>query len=136
MAFQKLGYMYVMNPNINKVRAQILHPGQMLINTPFIIADEKGIPEDVPPNVYYARLDNIICVVVILNLQLLKSEYKHRKAIVLPHPKDSQCIIYSLLSEHIGELINVRLINTVSPLPISPVKLDEKINDLYDNNYE
>ena len=94
--------MYVLNPNLNKIREQILTPKQQIISAPYVIADENGIPKDMPQGVYYAKLDDIVCIVVVMNLQLSKSEQKHRKAVVLPHPKDSQYTIYDALSQHIG----------------------------------
>ena len=130
MAFHELGYMYVLNPSTNVVREQILNPKQQLISTPYVIADETGIPEDIPQGVYYAQFDDIVCVVVVMNLQLPKSEQKHRKAVVLPNPQDFQCRIYSVLSKHIGELFNVHIFQTVSLLPIHSVRVDEKIEDL------
>ena len=130
MAFQKLGYMYVLNPCTNVVREQILNPKQQIICAPYVIADENGIPKDIPQDVYYAKLDTIVCIVVVMDLQLSKSEQKHRKAVVLPNPQDYQCIIYSILSEHIGESLNVHILQTTSLLPIHPVRVDEKINDL------
>lgn len=130
MAFQELGYMYVLNPCTNKVREQILNPKQQLINAPYVIADENGIPKDMLQGVYYAKLDDVVCIVVVMDLQLPKSEQKHRKAVILPNPQDYQCRIYFVLSEHIGELLNVHLFPTVSLLPIHPVRVDEKIEDL------
>lgn len=130
MAFHELGYMYVLNPNLNKIREQILNPKQQLLNAPYVVADENGIPRDMPQGVYYAKMDAIVCIVVVMGLQLSKSELKHRKAVVLPHPKDSHCEIYTILSEHKGELVNVQIFQTVSPLPIHPISVDEKIDDL------
>ena len=98
MAFQELGYMYVLNPCTNAVREQILNPKQQLISAPYVIADEAGIPEAISQGVYYAKLDDVVCIVVVINLQLPKSDLKHRKAVVLPNPRDSQCRIYSVLS--------------------------------------
>ena len=130
MVFHELGYMYVLNPNLNKIREQILTPKQQIISAPYVIADENGIPKDMPQGVYYAKLDDIVCIVVVMNLQLSKSEQKHRKAVVLPHPKDSQYTIYDALSQHIGSLVNVRILSSVSLLPIHPVRVDETIEDL------
>lgn len=131
MAFQELGYMYVLNPCTNAVREQILNPKQQLISAPYVIADEAGIPEVISQGVYYAKLDDVVCIVVVINLQLPKSDLKHRKAVVLPNPRDSQCRIYSVLSGHIGELFNVHIFQSVSFLPIHPIRVDEKICDLY-----
>ena len=130
MTFQKLGYMYVLNPCTNKVREQILNPKQKIISSPYVIADENGIPKVMPQGVYYAKLDAIVCIVVVMDLQLPKSEQKHRKAVVLPNPQDFQCNIYSVLSKHLGESLNVHIFQTTSLLPIHPVRVDEKINDL------
>lgn len=130
MAFQKLGYMYVLNPCTNKVREQILNPEQQLINAPYVIADENGIPKDMPQGVYYAKLGDVVCIVVVMDFQLPKSEQKNRKAVILPNPQDYQCRIYSVLPEHVGELLNVHIFQTTSLLPIHPVRVDEKIDDL------
>ena len=80
--------------------------------------------------VYYAKLDDVVCIVVVMDLQLPKSEQKHRKAVVLPNPLDYQCEVYSVLSRHIGELFNVHIFQTVSLLPIHSIRVDEKIDDL------
>ena len=130
MAFQELGYMYVLNPCTNKVREQILNPKQRIINAPYVIADEAGIPDELPQGVYYTKFEDMVCIVVVMDLQLSKSEQKHRKAVVLPNPQDYQCRIYAVLSEHIGELLNVHIFQTTSLLPIHPIRVDEKINDL------
>ena len=132
MAFQELGYMYVMNPSTNIVREQILNPKQQIINAPYVIADENGIPKDIPQGVYYAKLDDVVCIVVVMDLQLSKSDLKHRKAVVLPNPLDAQSEIYSVLSRHVGELIYVHVFQTVSLLPIHPITVDEKTSDLSD----
>lgn len=130
MAFQELGYMYVLNPCTNKVREQILNPNHQLISAPYIIADENGIPKDIPQGVYYARFNDIGCIIVVMDLQLKRSEQKHRKAVVLPHPKDSHYIIYDMLLQHIGMIVYVRIFEPVTILPIQLVRLEEKINDL------
>ena len=130
MAFHKLGYMYVLNPNLNKIREQILHPNQTLINGLFVIADEAGIPEKLQQAVYYAKFDDVMCIVVVINLQLPKSDLKHRKAVALPLPKDSHYKIYSTLSKYNGTLVNVHLVCPASILPIHPVRVDETIDDL------
>lgn len=130
MAFHELGYMYVLNPSTNKVREQILNPKQQLINVPCVIADEDGIPKDMLQGVYYAKLDDVVCIVVVMDLQLPKSEQKHRKAVILPNPQDYQCRIYSVLSEHIGESLNMHIFQATSLLPIHPVRVDEKMDDL------
>lgn len=130
MAFHELGYMYVLNPCTNKVRDQILNPKQQIISAPYVIANENGIPKDIPQGVYYAKLDDVVCIVVVMDLQLSKSEQKHRKAVVLPNPQDYQCRIYSVLSKHIGELFNVHIFQSVTLLPIHLIRVDEKIEDL------
>lgn len=130
MAFQKLGYMYVLNPSTNKVREQILNPKEQLIIAPYVIADENGIPKDIPQGVYYAQLDDIVCIVVVIDLQLPKSEQKHRKAVVLPNPMDSHNMIYTALSQHVKRFVNVNISQIVSLLPIHPIRVDEKIDDL------
>ena len=76
------------------------------------------------------------CAVVVMYLQLPKSEQKHRKAVVLPNPMDSQCKIYFVLADHIGELINVHLFQSVSLLPTHPIMVDEKISDVSPKNIQ
>ena len=68
-----------------------------------------------------------------MELKLRQSEIKHRKAVVLPHPKDSHGKIYSELSQRIGKIVNVRILNSVSHLPVTSVKVDEKMSDLCGN---
>lgn len=122
--------MYVLNPCTKIVREQILNPKQQMISAPYVIADKNGIPEEIPQGVYNAKLNDIVCLVVVMDLQLSKSELKHRKAVVLPNPMDSHIEIYSVLSEHIAELINVHIFQTVSRLPIHPIIVKENISEL------
>lgn len=128
LAFYRLGYMYVLNANLDIVRNQILNPKKGILKKyPFIIADEKSIPSDLSQDVYYAKVNNIVCIVVILDLQYQKSNNKHKRAVILPHPKDSFCKVYSELPL---DIISVTILNSVSPLPVSSVRVDEKISDL------
>ena len=133
MAFHELGYMYVLNANTNIIRAQIQNPKKNVIGNAFIIDSKNGVIENLSDGVYYAQLNNVGCVIVIMELKLRQSEIKHRKAIVLPHPKDSHGQIYSELSQQIGKIVNVRILGSVSPLPVTSVKVDEKMSDLYGN---
>lgn len=130
MAFHALGYMYVFNANTNKVREQILNPKKDVIGNAFIIAGENEVPEDLSEGVYYAELNGIECVIVTMELELQHSEIRHRKTIVLPHPKDSNCKIYSELSRWAGTIVHVRILGPASPLPIISVRLNEKMSDL------
>lgn len=133
MAFHELGYMYVLNANTNIIRAQIQNPKKNVIGNAFIIDSKNGVIENLSDGVYYAQLNNVGCVIVIMELKLRQSEIKHRKAIVLPHPKDSHGQIYSELSQQIGKIVNVRIVGSVSPLPVTSVNVDEKMSDLYGN---
>ena len=130
MAFHELGYMYVLNANTNIIREQIQNPKKDVIGNTFIINSKNGILENLSDGVYYAQLNNIGCIIVIMELKLRQSEIKHRKAIVLPHPKDSLGLIYSELSQRVGKIVNMRVIGSVSPLPITSVKVDENMSDL------
>lgn len=133
MAFHELGYMYVLNANTNIIRAQIQNPKKNVIGNAFIIDSKNGVIENLSDGVYYAQLNNVGCVIVIMELKLRQSEIKHRKAIVLPHPKDSHGQIYFELSQQIGKIVNVRIVGSVSPLPVTSVNVDEKMSDLYGN---
>ena len=133
MAFHELGYMYVLNANTNIIRDQIQNPKKNVIGNTIIIDSKYGVLENLSDGVYYAKLNNIGCVIVIMELKLRQSEIKHRKAIVLPHPKDSHGQIYSELSQRIGKIVNVRILGSVSRLPVNSVKVDEKMSDLCGN---
>jgi len=130
MAFHELGYMYVFNANTNLIRDQIHNPNKNVIGNAFIFDSRNGLLETLSDGVYYAQLNNIGCVIVIMELKLRRSEIKHRKVIVLPHPKDSHGQIYSELSQWIGKIVNVRILGSVSPLPVTSVRVDEKMIDL------
>ena len=130
MAFHELGYMYVLNANTSIIRDQIQNPKKNVIGNAFIIDIQNGVIENLPDGVYYAQLNNIGCVIVIMELRLRQSEIKHRKVIVLPHPKDSHGQIYSELFQRIGKVVNVRIFGRVSLLPATKVKLDESIKEL------
>ena len=133
MAFHELGYMYVLNANTNIIRDQIQNPKKNVIGNTFIIDSKYGVLENLSDGVYYAKLNNIGCVIVIMELKLRQSEIKHRKAIVLPHPKDSHGQIYSELSLRIGEIVDLKILDPASHLPVTSVKVDEKISDLCGN---
>ena len=130
MAFHELGYMYVLSANTNIVRDQIQNPKKNVIGNAFIIDSKNGVLENLSDGVYYAQLNNIGCVIVIMELKLRRSEIKHRKAIVLPHPKDSHGQIYSELSQRMGKMVNVSIFGSVSPLPVTSIKVDEKMSDI------
>ena len=133
MAFHKLGYMYVLNANTNIVREQILNPKKDVIGKTFILDIGNGVLENCPNSVYYATLNNIRCIIVIIELKLRQSEIKYKKVIVLPHPKDSHGQIYSELSERIGSIVNVRILGSASHLPVTSVNVGEKMSDLCEN---
>lgn len=133
MAFQKLGYMYVLNANTNIIRDQIHNPKKNVIGNAFIIDIKNDVLENLSDGVYYAKLNSFGCIIVIMELKLRKSEIKHRKVIVLPHPKDSHGQIYSELSLRIGEIVDLKILVPASHLPVTSVKVDEKISDLCGN---
>jgi rRNA processing protein Gar1 len=133
MAFHELGYMYVLNANTNIIRDQLQNPKKNVIGNSFVIDSKNDALENLSNGVYYAQLNNIGCVIVIMELKLRQSEIKHRKAVVLPHPKDSHGKIYFELSQRIGKIVNVRILNSVSHLPVTSVKVDEKMSDLCGN---
>ena len=130
MAFHELGYMYVLNANTNIVREQILNPKKDVIGNAFIIDGINGMLENLSDGVYYAQLNNIGCVIVIMELKLRQSEIKHRKVIVLPHPKDSHGLIYTELSQWVRKIVNVRILGPVSLLTTATVRVDECIKEL------
>jgi len=133
MAFHELGYMYVLNANTNIIRDQLQNPKKNVIGNSFVIDSKNDALENLSNGVYYAQLNNIGCVIVIMELKLRQSEIKHRKTVVLPHPKDSHGKIYFELSQRIGKIVNVRILNSVSHLPVTSVKVDEKMSDLCGN---
>ena len=133
MAFYELGYMYVLNANTNIIRDQLQNPKKNVIGNSFVIDSKNDALENLSNGVYYAQLNNIGCVIVIMELKLRQSEIKHRKTVVLPHPKDSHGKIYFELSQRIGKIVNVRILNSVSHLPVTSVKVDEKMSDLCGN---
>ena len=133
MAFHELGYMYVLNANTNIVREQIQNPKKNVIGNAFIIDVSTGVLYNLNDGVYYALINNIGCIIVIMELKLRQSDTKLRKTVVLPHAKDLHGHIYSELSQRIGTMVNVRIIGPVSPLPITSVKVDEKMSDLCGN---
>lgn len=137
MAFHELGYMYVLSANTNIVRKQIQNPKKDVIGHTFIINSKNGVFENLPVGVYYAQLNRIGCIIVIMELKLRKTVITHRKVIVLPHPNDLRGQIYSELSQQAGTTVNVRILGAVSPLPVTSVKVDEKMSELCGNeNYE
>lgn len=133
MAFHELGYMYVLNANMDIIREQIRNPKKDVLGKAFIIDSENSVLENQACGVYYAKLNDIGCVIVVMEIKLPHSEFIHRKVIVLPHPKDSHGQIYSELSQRIGAKVNVRLLGSASPLPVTSVRVKEKMSDLCGN---
>lgn len=97
IAFKKLGYQYILNNNLNKVRQQILCPDKNILNDAYMIGENNYLPKNFPDGVYLAEIETIKCISVIFSLKLKNSNNKHQIIVILPCPDDSECEVYSKL---------------------------------------
>lgn len=132
MAFQQLGYMYILNSNLDIVRRQINNPDEYILNHAYFIGNENDIPNKQSDGVFYAKVDSIACIAVFLSLKLQKSDYKHRVAVALPHPDDTDGSLYSRIINSSPHK-HVDVCAPVTHLPLKTKKLMKLSIKLYDN---
>lgn len=94
LAFQRLGYRYILNEELQIVRNQILNPKESLISR-FIVGDERYIKDENKDGVYRAYYNETEILLVIFSFNL--NNVKCRRAIALP-PINKNIDIYETIN--------------------------------------
>lgn len=81
LAFQKLGYRYILTTKLDVVRNQIQNPEESLIPK-FIVGDERYIKEEYEDGVYRAYYNETEILLVIFSYRF--NDIRNRRAIALP----------------------------------------------------
>lgn len=95
LAFQRLGYRYILNEELQIVRNQILNPKESLISR-FIVGDERYIKDENKDGVYRAYYNETEILLVIFSFNL--NDVKCRRAIALP-PINKNIDIYETINQ-------------------------------------
>ena len=93
LAFQRLGYRYILNEELQIVRNQILNPKESLISR-FIVGDESYIKDENKDGVYRAYYNETEILLVIFSFSL--NNIKCRRAVALP-PINKNIDIYETI---------------------------------------
>lgn len=122
LAFAKLGYMYILNNNLDTIRDQLQNPDRNVLKNSFLVAKGVEILQDLKDGVYYGYVENISCVLVVMTFKLKKKNaLKHRAVVALPTPEAKDFSLYSQLSR----MTNNKTINNVKEaeeLPLEPIR--------------
>lgn len=90
LAFQKLGYRYILNTNLNCVREQIKKTEVDMLQNKYFIGN---INQKYPDGIFLAAFNDFKCIVVIFSLKY--SNQISKIAIALPHVEDEECRLYN-----------------------------------------
>ena len=130
LAFSKLGYMYILSDNLDLVRQQIQNPDDDILCNSYIIGSCFDILSELKDGVYYAKVNEIDCIVVLLSFHLNSVDTaNHRVVIALPHPEDKECKLYSMLSK-MGDSKKMQLLEVTKPLPIRKIRIKETVSEI------
>jgi len=134
LAFTKLGYMYILQDNLDNVRAQILNRDKNILGSHYLIGRGIDIMPEVNDGVYYGLIDKIRCVIVVMTLKLKKKDaISHRVIVALPHPNDKDDSLY----EQIAKMDATKFVSDleeVTPLAIKPMLVEKELNDILENS--
>ena len=134
LAFTKLGYMYILQDNLDNVRAQILNRDKNILGSHYLIGRGIDIMPEVNDGVYYGLIDKIRCVIVVMTLKLKKKDaISHRVIVALPHPNDKDDSLY----EQIAKMDATKFVSNleeVTPLAIKPMLVEKELNDILENS--
>ena len=103
LAFQRLGYRYILNEELQIVRNQILNPKESLISR-FIVGDERYIKDENKDGVYRAYYNETEILLVIFSFNL--NDVKCRRAIALP-PINKNIDIYETINKQTDFKISI-----------------------------
>ena len=88
------------------------------------------MPEEIE-GVYYGLVNDVNCILVIMNLHLREKDATiHKVVVALPNPDESDLSLYSKL-EKMGATKTINIINEVGQLPIKPIRTAEKYGDIF-----
>ena len=131
MAFVKMGYMYILPEHLDKVREQIQNRDKDILGSSYLVG--RGIdmmPEEIE-GVYYGFVNDVRCVLVIMNLQLREKDATiHKVVVALPNPGESAMSLYSKL-EKMEATKTISIISEVGQLPIKPIRTAEKYDEIF-----
>ena len=134
LAFTKLGYMYILQDNLDNVRAQILNRDKNILGSNYLIGRGINIMPEVNDGVYYGLIDKIRCVIAVMTLKLKKIDaISHRVIVALPHPNDKDDSLYEQIAK-MDAIKIVRNLEEVTPLSIEPLLVEKKLNDILENS--
>lgn len=127
MAFVNMGYMYILLENLDKVREQIQNRDKDILGSSYLIG--RGIdmmPEEIE-GVYYGLVNDVSCILVIMNLLLREKDATiHKVVVALPNPDESALFLYSKL-EKMEASKTISIINEVGLLPIKPIRTERNM---------
>ena len=103
LAFQRLGYRYILNEELQIVRNQILNPKESLISR-FIVGDESYIKDENKDGVYRAYYNETEILLVIFSFSL--NNIKCRRAVALP-PINKNIDIYETIYQQTDFKISI-----------------------------
>ena len=131
MAFVKMGYMYILPEHLDKVREQIQNRDKNILGSSYLVGREIDMMPEEIEGVYYGIVNDVRCVLIIMNLQL-KEKYAtiHKVVVALPNPGESAMSLYSKL-EKMEATKTVSIISEVGQLPIKPIRTAEKYDEIF-----
>lgn len=95
LAFQKLGYRYILHSNLDIVRKQILFPQQKILSVNPIIYQNEPFFQNFDDGVYKVSIDGHPCIGVFITLKIKAINCNHQFFAILPDSKDKDIHIYS-----------------------------------------
>lgn len=93
LAFQKLGYRYILNINLNIVRDMIMCPDRDY-KTIFIVGNNKTLNPNLKDDVYLAEINGVKAILVVLSLRMDTSKSLSRYAVALPSHGNKEDTLY------------------------------------------
>lgn len=121
LAFAKLGYMYILNDNLDPIRDQLHNPDKNILRNSFLVAMGVEILQDLEDGVYYGFVENIYCVLVVMTFKLKKKNaLKHRAVVALPTPEAKESSLYSQLSRMPNNK-KISIKKEAEELPLEPI---------------
>ena len=131
MAFVKMGYMYILPDNLDKVREQIQNRDKDILGSSFLVGRRTDLMPEEIEGVYYGFVNDVSCILVIMNLHLReKNATIHKVVVALPNPDESDLSLYSKL-EKMEANKTISIINEVGQLPINSIRTAEKYDDIF-----
>ena len=133
MAFVKMGYMYILPDHLDKVREQIQNRDKYILNSSYLVGCGIDMMPKEIEGVYYGVVNDVNCILVIMNLHLReKNATIHKVVVALPNPDESDLSLYSKLEKMEATKI-ISIINEVEKLPTKPIRTVEKYDEIFVN---